>query len=139
MILLDAAGPILVLAFGIVALVPAFLIIVVVETGVLLAMRWAGFSSTLLDVLLMNLVSTLIGLIVLVWLTFLAANGDTGAGVLIAIVAATFVASVISEAGILLLRRRRTARETWPPAIAANVSSYLALGLAVYLAAGLGV
>ena len=139
MVFLDAAGPILVLAFGIVALVPAFMIIVVIETAVLLAMRWAGFGATLLDVFLMNLVSTLIGLLVLVWLTFLAADGDAGAGVLIGILAVAFVASVVSEAGILFLRRHRSARRTWPPAIAANVASYAALALAVYLAAGLGI
>ena len=139
MILLDAAGPILILAFGIVALVPAFLIIVVIETGVLLAMRWAGFGATLLDVVLMNLVSTLIGLLVLVWLTVIAADGDAEAWTLIAILGAAFAASVVSEAGILFLRRRRSARATWLPAIVANVASYAALALAVYLAAGLGI
>ena len=139
MIVLDAAGPILFVAFGLVAVAAAYVVIVVVETMVLAAMRWASFGRTLADVLLMNVISWAIGFGILMWIGFGGVLGGDDQPLLLVTLAVAFVASVVSEALFRMLMRRQPRPRTWSAALFANLASYAALAIAVFVLGRVGV
>jgi hypothetical protein len=122
---LDVYGPGLVelLAAGLAVLLGLYLAVSLLETGVLLLLRWDGFKRCLQASLLMNLVSTLAGF-ALLW--FLLPLGETGLWI-------SMLLSVLIEAGVLALFRRSAWRANLTAAAAANLASYLVLVLPVYL------
>ncbi len=138
-IVLDAAGPAL-LVGGLLFFLVGIAIVVVVEAGVLAMMRWASFGSSLLDSLVMNVVSLLAGIGLAIGLGTLVErqNGaieldlpDVAAYALF--IALALLVSVVVEALVLLLVRRRGAR-TWTAVLVANLASYaIVVGLIVGL------
>lgn len=116
----DVGAPWVVIAavavFGVGAAIVLTLIISVVESIVMLLLRWDKFGRCLWASLLMNVTSTIFG------------------GVLIALglfgnsyfwLAAAFVLSVLIEAGVLMLMKRGAARQNWIASLIANLVSYL--------------
>ena len=106
------------------ALIVLTLIISVVESIVMLLLKWDKFGRCLWASLLMNVTSTIFG------------------GVLVALgllgnsyfwLAAAFVLSVLIEAGILMLMKRGAARQNWIASLVANLVSYLFIILPFFL------
>jgi len=97
--------------------------IVVLEGLVLRRLQWGGLRRAMLDSLLMNTVSTVVG-ILLLW-----AGGDFAlapeslreAAVRLPL---TWALSVIVEGGTLIAFRRKAAREVIRPVLLANLASY---------------
>lgn len=144
-----AAGP-AILLFGLVAGVVIVFVIALVEAAVLRGLRWAGFGRSLIDSLAMNFTSAVVGLLLNAFSADLYQScgysperGGRFCDWLIspwALLALTWLLSVLVEGAVLLLLRRRSARETWTAALAATprllpkhptTASGLALGLAV--------
>ena len=123
----DVAGPGILLAaaaFSFGALIVLTLIISIVETVVMLLLKWGKFGRSLWASLLMNVTSTIFG------------------GVLIALglfggsyvwLAVAFVLSVLIEGGVLMLMKRGAARQNWIASLIANVVSYLFIILPIFL------
>jgi hypothetical protein len=123
----DVAGPGVLLAaaaFSFGALIVLTLIISIVETVVMLLLKWDKFGRSLWATLLMNVTSTIFG------------------GVLIALglfggsyvwLAVAFVLSVLIEGGVLMLMKRGAARQNWIASLIANVVSYLFIILPIFL------
>jgi hypothetical protein len=110
--------------FGLFGLGVFLVVLLLLETLVLVLVKWAGFGNALLAALFMNLVSTIIGLI----LDFTLWDWQLWWVILIA-----FAVSVIVEGGVLMLMRRTTPRLNIIAALAANLASYLILILPAYL------
>ena len=124
-IVLDAGGPLLlVAAFGAVGLVllPA---IFIVEAIVMALMKWGTFWRSLLDAIIMNLASTLLGLIGVCGLLYNTPNLNLVSGILFVLV--TWAVSVVVEGAVLTLLKRHARRQTWLTALAANTASYALL------------
>jgi hypothetical protein len=123
----DVAGPGILLAaaaFSFGALIVLTLIISILETVVMLLLKWGKFGPSLWASLLMNVTSTIFG------------------GVLIALglfggsyvwLAVAFVLSVLIEGGVLMLMKRGAARQNWIASLIANVVSYLFIILPIFL------
>jgi hypothetical protein len=122
---LDVAGPGLIVALGVGLglAVAGFVVIVFVEAGVLAALRWARFGRALVASLIMNVATTLVGIFV----TGLLFSLGSAAWLLFA-----FVASVLIEAGVLVLLNRPQARLGLIGALIANVITYIPLALLVW-------
>jgi hypothetical protein len=135
--LLDAGGPVLLLAiFGVGGLV-AIVVIFVIEAIVLVLMKWAPLGRSVLDAILMNLASTLVGLIGICGLFTLPLGGsnlDFTGGIIFLVV--TFIVSVVVEALVLTWLRRHPPRQTWLTSLVANGVSYVALLTLLVLAYG---
>jgi hypothetical protein len=121
----DVAGPGLFVALGVgLGLgIAGFVIIILVEAGVLAALRWARFGRALVASLIMNVATTLVGLFVT---GLLFSLGST------AWLLSAFVASVLIEAGVLVLLNRPQARLGLIGALVANVITYIPLALLVW-------
>jgi hypothetical protein len=122
----DVAGPGLVvglLAFGAAFVFLLFLLIVLVETVALQLLRWGDFRSSLKASILMNLASTLLGL-VLLWLV--PALGFLG-------IAIAWVLSVLIEWLVLNRLHHGENRRSLVIATVANLASYLLLIVPSYL------
>jgi uncharacterized membrane protein YhaH (DUF805 family) len=122
----DVAGPGLVvglLAFGVAFVFILFLLIVLVETVALQLLRWGDFKSSLKAAVLMNLASTLLGL-VLLWLV--PALGFLG-------IAIAWALSVLIEWLVLMRLQRGENRRNLILATVANLASYLLLIVPSYL------
>jgi hypothetical protein len=101
----------------------AFFVIALLEAAVLTAARWAGFGRSLVDALLVNLVSTLLGVVF-----YLMPVGSSWPD--LTVFGLYFGLSVLVEGGVLLVRRREHgAGRTWLLAALANVVSYGLIGL----------
>ncbi|MFU8773980.1 MAG: hypothetical protein ACNA8H_16365, partial [Anaerolineales bacterium] len=104
--------------YGLFGLFAFLVVLLLLETLVLVLVKWAGFGKALLAALFMNLVSTIIGLI----LDFTLWDWQLWWVILIA-----FAASVIVEGGVLMLMKQTTPRLNIIAAVAANLASYLIL------------
>lgn len=113
-----AFGP-AVAVVGIFAALVALLLIGVGEAIVLVIVRWDGFGKCLVDSLLMNLVSGIVGLLAKPWLSSFATP----------LILLMFALSVVIEAVVLMLRRRHPPARTWLAALAANAASYAVIFL----------
>lgn len=114
--LADVAGPGLFLALGI-GLIAAgliFLFVIFLESLILWLLKWGSFWRSLLDALLVNIVSSLFGFLVIGLLQRWLFLGTLFAGLL----------SILIEGGVLALLRRHPARKTWQAAAAINTASY---------------
>ena len=125
----DVAGPGLLTAAGVGLLVLCIVsgIVVLLESLVLWRLRWGTFKRSLLAAFVMNLVTSILGIGVVIFTLPLG-----WWGLLI-----DFGLSVLVEGGILMLFKRRAARENWIAALAANALSYLLIMLPFYLLYGL--
>jgi hypothetical protein len=122
----DVAGPGLVIAAGVglgLAVV-GFVAIVLVEAGVLAALRWNRFSRSLVASLIMNVATTLVGL-VLAGLIFTVGS--------LAWLLISFVASVLIEGAVLVLLDRPQTRLGLIGALLANIATYIPLALLVWV------
>jgi hypothetical protein len=121
----DVAGPGLIIAAGVGLglAVAGFAAIVLVEAGVLAALRWNRFGRSLVASLLMNVVTTLVGLFV----AGLIFTFGSAAWLLL-----SFVASVLIEGAVLVLLDRPKTRLGLLGALLANVVTYIPLALLVW-------
>lgn len=130
---LDAGGPLLLVGvFGVIglALLP---VIIVIEAVVMLLMKWGRIGRTLLDALIMNAASSLLGLLAACGFLFNAPR--MGVPEVILFLIATWAVSVVSEGAVLTLLKRHPRRKTWVTVLVANTVSYLAM-LALFLLFG---
>lgn len=97
-------------------------LIILIEALALWSLKWQNFGRSLIDSMLMNLVSALFGYFAVAYFV----------GSIIGIVAA-FMLSVILEAVVLFLMKRHPARRTWTASFVANGVSYILL--VIFLAA----
>lgn len=102
--------------FGVGAAIVLTLIISVVESIVMLLLKWDRFGRSLWASLLMNVTSTIFGGV-------LVALGLFGGSFIW--LAAAFVLSVLIEGGVLMLMKRGAARQNWIVSLIANLASYL--------------
>lgn len=126
----DAGGPIIAFAaFGVAGLI-ILPVIVIAESIVMALMKWGTFGRCLVDAIIMNLVSSLFGLIGLCGLVFyyrgpqLAVPTEIGWLLFLLL---TWAISVAIEAVVLLLLKRHPRRQTWLTALASNTASYALL------------
>ena len=123
---IDVAGPGLVvglLTLGVAFVFILFLLIVLVETVALQLLRWGDFRSSLKASILMNLASTLLGL-VLLWLV--PALGFLG-------IVIAWALSVLIEWLVLMRLHRGENRRNLILAAVANLASYVLLIVPSYL------
>src|SRR3990172_1953487 len=102
--------------FGVGAAIVLTLIISVVESIVMLLLKWDKFGRSLWASLLMNVTSTIFGGV-------LIALGLFGGSYIWLAVA--FTLSVLIEGGVLMLMKRGAARQNWIVSLVANLVSYL--------------
>ncbi len=113
----DVAAPWLLIAvFSLGALTVLTLIISVLESLVMLLLKWDKFGRSLWASLLMNVTSTIFGGV-------LIALGLFGGSYIWLAVA--FVLSVLIEGGVLMLMKRGAACQNWIASLVANLVSYL--------------
>jgi hypothetical protein len=134
-ILMDAGGPVIAIAaFGVAGLI-ILPVIFIVEAIVMVLMKWGTFGRSLLDAVIMNVVSTLFGLIGVCGFLFngpqLALPSGLAGGILFVLV--TWAISVGIEGAVLSLLKRHPRRQTWLTALAANTTSYALLLVLVIL------
>lgn len=115
----DVAAPWALIAaavFSLGALIILILIISVLESIVMLLLKWDKFGRSLWASLLMNVTSTIFG-------GALIALGLLGGSYIWLAVA--FVLSILIEGGVLMLMKRGAARQNWIVSLIANLVSYL--------------
>ena len=120
--LLDVASPFLLIGLGLGGWFILTALIVVIELGVLMALRWAPLQETFKDVFVANLLSTLVGFCALAMTTLglYYARGWT-------IYLIAFVLTLLIEGAYLLRLKRHTPGRTVRAALAMNVASYALL------------
>jgi hypothetical protein len=125
-LLLDVATPgmvILTLGLGLIALILLTLLVALVEGVVLTLFKWNNFRRSLLASLIANVVSSLAGGVLLIFLQEFPVNW-------------MFIALLLSiaiEGAILVKIQPGSSRRTWPLCLLANLASYLLLILPAYL------
>jgi hypothetical protein len=122
----DVAAPGVAAAFVAMAgavLCVLFFLIVFLEAVALQWLKWAAFRPALRASFFMNLVSTLVGFLVLAFVNSLGVVG----------LAISWALSVLIEGDVLMLLRRDGGRQNWRAALVANLASYLILLLPAYL------
>jgi hypothetical protein len=139
-----AAGPI-VLIFGLIVGGGLLLLLTLVEAVVLRLLRWGSFGRSVLDSLLMNMASALVGFVLSIfagnlWQTcgYDPNRGGRWCEWLISpwvLLVLAWLLSELIEGGVLLLRGHHPPRRTWLAALACNIVSYVGFGL-LLLASG---
>ena len=126
----DVAGPGLLAAagFSVAMICLVSLLIVAIESLVLWRLKWGTLPRSILASLVMNLVTTIIGVALII---LFPPQSD------LLTLLIDFVLSVLVEGGILMLFKRSSARENWIAALAANTASYLLFILLLYVFPGL--
>ena len=110
----------------------AFAIVVPIEAVALRLLRWNSFLRSLFDSFLVNLVTTVIGFLVVTALSLLPAYslnflGDLGNPFSIRFWILSWILTVIAETVLLALLHRRRDLIVFGSAFVMNVASYLAL------------
>jgi hypothetical protein len=126
----DAGGPLLLVGiFGVIglAILP---VIFVVEAVVMLLMKWGSVGRTLLDALIINVASSLLGMLAACGFLFNAASMNVPE--VLAFLVITWAISVVVEGVVLTLLKRHPRRKTWITVLVANTVSYV-LMLALFL------
>lgn len=117
-LLIDVAGPGLIAALiggSLLALCLLTLLITLIETTVMVLLKWGSFWRAIVASLVMNIASTIIGVFLLIifpqpsWWSLLIA----------------WAISALVEGSILMLLQRGAASKNWKVAFAANAVSYL--------------
>ncbi len=123
----DVAGPgvlLFMVGAGLGGLCILTLVITLLEAIVLLLLKWGSFGRSLAAALVMNLVTTMIGFGMLVFM-----KGDAVyLGLLL-----DFLLSILIEGGVLMLFRRGAARANWIASLSANAASYLIIILPIFI------
>ena len=122
-----AAGPVF-LFVGLIAGLAALLPIVLVEAVVLRLLNWGSFRRSLRDSVIVNVVTTIVG-IVLGILFFPWYNSPP---IVFGVLAWVF--SIVVEAFLLGLLEHNDARRTWMASALMNTVSYVLLGAFAYFA-----
>ena len=125
----DVAGPGLLTAasVGLLVLCIVSVIVVLLESLVLWRLGWGSFKRSLLASFVMNLVTSILGIGVVMFTLPLGLWGFL----------IDFGLSVLVEGGILMLFKRGAAKENWLAALAANAVSYMLIMLPFYYFYGL--
>jgi hypothetical protein len=122
----DVVGPGVLLLFGLVAFLLFSGIVFGIEAVVLWLLKWGTFGRSLLASFLMNLASTIVGVVVIgVLATSLLNNFLT--------FVLALLLSILIEGGVLMLVKRDATHENWRAASIANVISYALLGIFLLL------
>jgi hypothetical protein len=144
-VIADVAVAPIILAGGLTAGVTVFLPIVLIESLVLWRLRWGSFRRSLVDSFIINIASTLCGLVFFVMFTLTlfqctrvpASDGlhtvnscDWLVSPLLGLVA-LWALTVAIEGGVLLLLKRHARRQTGIAALVSNAASYALIGLGV--------
>ena len=105
--------------------IAAFLGVTIVENIILWRFGWGSFLHSLLTAFVMNLVSTIVGVVMAYTLLFSVRN------ISVAIYLVLFSISVVIEGTIMLgmKRSKYEAGKVWQLAVIANVISYILLGI----------
>lgn len=125
-VLLDVISPgmvLLSLGLGLVALFLFNLLITLVEGVVLTLLKWKPFVNSLLAALLMNTISSIVGIVLLIFLQDIP----------ITWIVIAFFLSIIIEGVILVLIQPVTRWKAPLYALLANLASYLILIVPAYL------
>jgi len=125
-VLLDVISPgmvLLSLGLGLVALCLFNLLIALVEGVVLTLLKWKPFVSSLLAALLVNTISSIVGIVLLIFLQDIP----------ITWIVIAFFLSIIIEGVILVLIQPMTRWKALLYALLANLASYLILIVPAYL------
>jgi hypothetical protein len=105
--------------------VPAFLGVILVEIIVLWRLGWGSFLYSLITSFVINLASTLVGIVMVYALDIYYFTFEVGLFLLL------FIISVVIEAIIMLgmNRSRHELKEVWRMALIANGITYILLGI----------
>jgi len=95
------------------------LVISIVESIVMLLLKWNKFSRSFWASLLMNVTSTIIGMF---WVFAMGFLSDLNIWLIFAV---SFLLSVLIEGGILMLMKRGATWQNWIVSLIANLVSYL--------------
>jgi hypothetical protein len=104
----------------IVGLIIFILIISMIESGVMVLLKWDTFKRSLTVSLRMNAASTIFGM----GGVLMSVMGLDKFSIWL-VIAIAFLLSVLIEGGILMLSKRDTPRLNWTVSLIANVTSYL--------------
>jgi hypothetical protein len=122
----DAAGPLVMVGLSCSLLIILTLIISTLESVVMFLLKWGRFSRSLWASLLMNIASTMFGLVALAFLDVLIGDSNL-------VLAIAFVLSVLIEGGVLMLMKRGATRQNWIASLTANLASYLFIILPLFV------
>jgi len=122
---LDVAGPGLLIGLGVIVGGLASVVIVIAEALVLWQLKWAGFWRSLFVSLMANIASAIAGIF---WTSFYVIR-DIPFDVIFLVV--SFLASIVIEAGVLMLLKRGANQENWRAALLINLASYALILLIV--------
>lgn len=126
----DVVGPGVFLLFGLIAFLIFSGIVFVLEALVLWLLKWGTFGRSLLSSFLMNLASTIGGIVALGLSVSGLFNNFLGFAV-------ALLLSILIEGGVLMLMKRNAARENWRAASIANIVSYGLLGIFLWVSSSL--
>lgn len=137
-VLLDVIGPAVVAEVAgpsVLALVISTIVLLLgiplIEAGVYMALNWGNFKRSYKDAFLVNLITTLVGVVLGVVMPNLFRDNPLSSPS--AFLVAAFVLSVLIEGAILVRLKRQAAGRTWLVAVASNVVSYALLLIFVNL------
>jgi len=122
----DAAGPLVMVGLSCSLLIILTLIISTLESVVMFLLKWGRFSRSLWASLLMNIASTMFGLVALAFLDVLIGDSNL-------VLAIAFLLSVLIEGGVLMLMKRGATRQNWIASLTANLASYLFIILPLFV------
>lgn len=122
----DAAGPLVAVGLGCILLIILTLIISTLESIVMFLLKWGRFGRSLWAALLMNITSTIFGLVALAFSDVLIGDSNN-------LLAIAFVLSVLIEGGVLMLMKRGAARQNWIMSLIANLASYIFIILPLFV------
>lgn len=121
----DVAGPFVFLLFGLAAFLVFSVIVFVLEAVLLWLLKWDTFGRSLLSSFLMNLTSTILGILLIGLLLTGLLNGFLSFVI-------AFGLSILIEGIVLMMIKPDAARENWRVAMIANVTSYILLGIFLF-------
>jgi hypothetical protein len=122
----DVVGPGVFIFFGLLAFLIFSGIVLGLEAVVLWSLKWDTFGRSLLASFLMNLASTIVGVLAIGLLATSLLNN------FVSFVLALLL-SILIEGGVLMLMKRDATTKNWRVASIANVVSYGLLGIFLLL------
>lgn len=132
----DSAGPFLVVALGFQFGLILFPLIFLSEAVTLWLFKRGAFTRALLDSLIVNVASSIVGALLLIALVaFVPSLNRQPSEPLEFFVwlLIPWMLSVLIESGGLLQLRRRPARQTWSASLAMNIASYVLSFVALFI------
>lgn len=126
-IILDAAGPAILIVFGVIFGGLLSALILLVETLLLWRLRWASLGRSFLGALLANVASGILGFL---WFSIYLVRAEPPG---LIFYAGSFVLSILVEAGVLMLLKRAARQENWRASLIVNTASYALIWVAVLI------